>query len=422
MRAWSTAAATPILALGLTAVLACGGPVEDRGRAGAERSLQSILATMASGQGGLQVKRRTLAFWEPASVGTTFMAGDWVQSGPGASARIEFVPGGRLDLDPGAIVVIDAQTTDPQSPGGPPTEALLAVETGVVRGVLRKSGQTVGIRAPDGSTARLISREGDGPVEYRLAKRPKGTEVAIHRGTATLASRQSTRELRAGQAADVAQEEVSPVVQLLEAPLQQQPEADAAVVVAEGGTLSLRWRAVARAVGYRIQLAAREDFQDVSDTAEVPRTELIFRPTHAGALFWRAAARDPEGRFGVYGPPRRLVVMRPATVELLQSPESGARLTGARGASVTFRWGTAPEGGYRFVVARGGSLEGATVADEVTLENSATLNLRPGQYTWGVYAFADESTARPLFLRPRTLFIDAAPSVSVPNTLKEWGQ
>jgi len=421
MRAWHTSAAAPLL--GICLALACGGgcgdPRQDTGFPVSEQSLQSILATLAAGSGGLQVKRKSLAFWEPASVGTTFMPGDWVQSGPGASARIEFVPGGRLDVDPGAIVVIDSQAAEP---GGAGSEALLAVETGIVRGVLRKPGQTVGIRAPDGSTARLTSRDGQGPVEYRLAKRPRGTEVAIHRGTATLAAKQSTRELRAGQAADVAQEDLSPVIQLLAAPSLLQPDADAAVVVAEGGTLSLGWQKVPAADSYRIQLAASANFHEVSETADVARTELQYRPHSAGALFWRVAARDPEGRVGVYGTARRLVVMRPATLELLQSPESSAHFTAAKGAAVTFRWGAAPEGGYRFIVAKGGSLEGTRLVDEVTLETSATVSLKAGQYTWGVYAFTDEETARPLFLRPRPLFIDATPAVSVPSTLKEWGQ
>lgn len=403
--------------------LACGGDREDERFPKTQQALDSVLATLAAGTDGLQVKRRELAFWEPAGVGTSFMAGDWVQSGPGAFARIELLPGGRLDVDASAIVVVDAQSIP--HPGGPPTaEALLAVETGVIRGVLRQPGQTVGIRAADGTTARLSAQEGGGAVEYRLAKRPRGTEVAIQKGAAVLAGKDRSHELRAGQAVDVAEETLGAVVQLIGAPELSAPRMDATLRVAAGTPTTLQWRAVPQAAGYRVQLSAREDFLQVTESFDSDTPSLSWTPPREGPVFWRIAARDAEGRFGLFGAARRFVVARPAEADLLRAPAANALFTAPRGQAVTFAWEEVPEGGYRLVVARGKSLEGEAVVDEVTLTPHATVKLGPGSYTWGVYAIVNEDSARPLFIEPRSLTIEGSSElkIRVPRQIKEWGR
>src|SRR5688500_6164276 len=95
------------------AVAACAP--DDAGRAQALLALQDILATCSVRSGEVQVKRASEGFWANAAVGTVFMAGDWVRSGPGAYARVELLGGGALELDENAEVILDAQQLAPDA-------------------------------------------------------------------------------------------------------------------------------------------------------------------------------------------------------------------------------------------------------------------------------------------------------------------
>jgi len=411
-------AASPFVAALLVAC-ACAGDPGDPGLEGSKQALASIVATLSSGTSGLQVKRRPEAFWEAAGIGTPFLPGDWVQTGPEDRGRIQFLRGGRVDLDPSAIVVIDEHLLE-----GSDREVLLSVEAGVVQGELRDSTQTVGIRAPDGATARLRAKAGGGPVEYRLSRRARGMEVTIRKGVATLSSRRAKREIRAGEAAEVSKEDVGPVVALPPPPALSSPEAGASLVVAEGESVRLEWGSVPRAAGYRVQVSRGEDFQELLAAADTQPAQHAFQPPGEGAFHWRVASVDGEGRAGEFGPGRVMRVYLPPSEDVLVEPEDGARYLLAKGsARVIFRWGDRPGARYRLVIARGALLDGPRVLDDVRPERTAVMALAPGEYAWGVYAIEGDGGARPLFARAWTFAIArSGPGVRVPRAIREWGE
>jgi hypothetical protein len=397
---------------------ACADDPGDPGLDGSRQALASIIATLSAGTSGLQVKRRAEAFWEPAGIGTPFLPGDWVQTGADADARIQFVRGGRVDLDPSSIVVIDEGLLE----GG--GEALLSVEAGVVRGVLREPTQTLGIRAPDGGVARLRPKAGSGPVEYRLSKRARGTEVAIRRGEATLSSPTTTREVRAGEAAEVSRHAVGPVVTLPPPPPLSSPAAGASVVVPEGESVRLEWGSLPQAAGYRLQVSRGDDFKELAGALDTQLSQEGFQPSGEGTLHWRVASFDRDGRMGDFGPSRTVHVYLPVVEDALIVPEDGTRFLLPKGsARVAFRWAARQGASYRLVIARGAQLDGPPVLDELLAEAAATLALAPGEYAWGVYAIESDGGARPLFGHAWVFAIArSGPGVSVPRAIREWGE
>jgi hypothetical protein len=383
-------------------------------------ALGAIAATCAASSGDVQVKRRQNAYWEPATLGTVFWPGDWVRTGRDAFMRVEFVPGGGLELAGDAVAIIEA----PEAPGpGEAPEARVAVESGVVRGFIAPRGEHGGaevlrIRDADGSEARLVAAEGDEPVEVRLARTESGTEIAVDTGRVTLVAAGASRPLEAGRGATLAQAGVQEL-RLLPSPGSLRPGTDTRLHLDPAAGVRLAWRAVAGATGYRLQIARDPGFREDARVVEAEEAAHLLEEAGAGRWVWRVASRDAEGRYGPYGPAQRLFLEEEAPRDHLVEPAAGARF-GHSGEPPTihFSWEAEPRT-YRLVVATSPELWSDAVIDE-HIEGGALAidSLEPGEYHWGVFA-ADGDEA-PLFLRPRPLTVRAV-SVRTPRVIRDWG-
>ena len=289
----------PAQILALAACLAGCGSDEGRGRALA--ALDELLATAAGVSGDVEVKRAGAPYWEDAPLASTFRAGDWVRtSGAGARARLELVAGGRLELEEGAVVILDGAT--------PGAAARVAVETGAVRGTLRDGAPALAVRSLDGTEMSVRAATG-GPVSFGLARVGDATELRVEEGEAIVDAGAGEVKLVSGGPHDRGgggRGRGTPPP----TPARRARAPDARVRVGAGGSLVLRWRPVDGASGYRVQLARDLSFEKLEAAVEVAATEVTLTPRGRGMVAWRVAARDRGGRAGEWGFVRRVYLER----------------------------------------------------------------------------------------------------------------
>jgi hypothetical protein len=415
----------------LVLVLATGCGEGDPGRPAALEALSQIIATCSSANGEVQVKRQGEGFWAPAQIGAVFRPGDWVRSGGGSYARVEFLESGALELDENAMIILDAQEI-PGSVGGPggpgQRAALVAVESGAVRGVMQATdGGTATpllFQTADGQRGRLDAARGTGNVEFRLTRRERATEVAVSSGEATVAVSGESRTISAGKAAEAEAGKLTEVV-LIGPPGWAAPRGDTRLLFTAGRPVMLRWESVVGASGYRVQVSRDPTFRTGVESREVNGSEYPLIASAAGVYTWRVASRDSEGRFSEFSFTRRLFLEATPPQEHLLEPEPGA-VFGYTGEAVrvALRWRQVGGGRqYRLVVARGADLQHDRVISQLTRDAYQEVRgLGPGSYHWGVYA-QDGEELQPLFLQPRPLVIKrVSPStLRAPKKIKGWG-
>jgi hypothetical protein len=415
--------------LALAALSACGRKPKEAG-AGADvaaKALAEIVATCGEANGDVQVRRSGQSTWAPIETGAAFHAGDEVKTGAQAYARIEFMSGGGLELQENASVIIDVA---PAQGAGGVAEAKVAVTGGEVQGFLPEAaagGTSAGlvIKAADGAETRLSAAPGDAKASFRVSQGKKGTEVAVTQGKARLGAGADAKELKKGQAVEMAGGQVSAPIELIDFPSSLDPGVDARFHFKPGLAVRIAWRAVPGATGYRIQVGHDLDFQVLDATKAQKETEFTFTPRGPGMNTWRVAAKDESGRYGEFGFARRFYCEKEPPRELLIGPEDGYTIKYADAAPpITFSWESAGAAdSYRLVVARGPDLLNQKVVSMVSEGQRIQLEgLDAGVYHWGVYV-DDDRAPEPIFVKPRKLVLEKVekPKVNV-KALTDWGK
>lgn len=408
-------------------VLACGQG--DSSRLATLHSLDEIIATCSATSGPVEVKRRGEGFWGNAAVGSVFRPGDWLRAGAGAYTRVEFLGSGALELDENATIILDEQEAPLDGGTSAGKMALVAVESGAVRGLMQAadggSPRALGFATADGQRGQLEASQGQGPVEFSLTRRAHKTEVAVSSGEATLAFSGERRTLKEGIAEELDLGNLVEVV-LLKPPALAGPRPEARVLFASGKPVPLRWEAVEGASGYRVQIARDAAFRAVVETREVERPEFGFVPREATGYSWRIATRDQAGRLGTFSGGRRLHLEPSAPSEHLIEPEpSSAFGYAGEPIRIAFRW--RPEPGipqYKVVIARSPDLERERVATESSRSDHAEVGgLTPGTYYWGVFGMESDGDLRPLHLTARPLLVKrvSASTLKVTKKPPRWG-
>lgn len=422
MSAPSPLRARALLALAALAAAGCAEP--DDGYPGFERALEALLATVATSSGDLTVKHAAQGVWEPCGTAAPLFPGDWLRTGKGASAHVEFVGGGALDLEEEAVVVIEAlkpiERTRPDSPDSAP---LVAVQSGSIRSTLsdRKGGaRPLLLRAADGAETRLDRRTEAGPAELRVASVKGETELAVAQGEVSVASGGTAEVVVSGSGAAVGRGGVRKLA-MPARPAWRSPGPDARV---KAGDVALAWAAGDASASFRLQASRDATFRQVESARDVdqPEATLALAP---GVHHLRVAARDPSGRQGPWSAPRRVYAEREAPVDALLEPAPGAAFGYADGPPrIALKW--SPREGaraYRVVVSKTADLSGAAVVSEVTAESALRVDsLSPGEYFWGVYV--QGAGLEPIFLAPRQLTVKkvSGSAIVAPKRIQKWGQ
>lgn len=388
------------------------------------QALAAIVASFSQVNGAVEVRRPGMTYWEDARTGTVLRRGDWIRTGPSGSARVGFLKGGKLRVAPESLMIVEVgaltggNTADEEVLAAP----VLALSGGEVTGELDRteSGErAILLRGQDGGTLKL-EQLSEQSVEFRLLQRMDSLSVSLLEGSAKLGAPGWDVALTAGEATTVREGKAASVERLFAAPESLEPSSSSTLPFKPGDAVKLRWSAVARASGYRLEIARTASFEELLTIAEVREsTTFSFLPEAKGTYFWRLATRDEEGRLGQFGPAQTLSFGDPPEArgppELLVSPAPRARLEGR---SVRFSWTEhADKRGYRLVIATSAALLETAVAQHRVTGTGLTVRLRPGSYHWGVYT--DEEPPKPLFSAPRGFRLRAAakPSLAAPRKL-----
>ncbi len=374
-------------------------------------ALAEIVATCANIVGEVEVRRGGEAHWTPVQLGATFRAGDWVRTKEGATARVQFLASGALDLEAMTTIIIEVSGEDANHPTGSP---VVALESGVAIGVMNRLG--VSTRAllvrKDGSVVGL--RPASDEVAYRLSKTEDGTEVAVIDGQLSVSTEDSTVEIADGQSAEVSRRGLGPVYRMIGFPISVAPGVDARFLYAKETPITLRWKKVKKARSYHLQVARDLSFQSLVIDSVVTGTKAVFIPPAIGVYAWRVAARDKKGRYGEYGFTRRIFSEKAAPRDLLLSPPHGIKIAYEKSAPpISFSWQSAGETkSYLLAVGHGANpLKNAVFTVNVSKQVYVSTELTAGQYTWGVYIGDDNE---PIFLKARRLTVQkrTAPKIN----------
>ena len=263
----------------------------------------AVVATCASLQGEVSERRPGAPYWEPVKVGSVFRLADWVRTGELSTAKVEFLSGGGLELEPKTIVVVDRP---PSKKPGEFATPRVALQQGSVHGFLTEDDDAPTLTTADGREVKLSPAPGQ-TAEYRLEQRNGTTEIAVLDGAARIETEAGEQKLVAGQfarlgASGVAEEPE----QLIAFPLSIEPVPDARFRGLSELSVELSWREVPGASGYRVQVARDLSFKDLMVNEDVAKPVHTFQPGETGMFVWRVASRDRDGRLGEYGYARRI--------------------------------------------------------------------------------------------------------------------
>ncbi|MBU8897833.1 hypothetical protein KRR26_19635 [Corallococcus sp. M34] len=389
------------------------------------RRLSSIVATCAASTGQVEVLRAGQSFWERIEEGATFRPGDWVRTGALASARIEFLEGGRIELEEQSVALVERA---PEGDAGAHPSPLVALESGSARGFLPASANgdvhALLVRTSDGAIVAVSPGEAGQPAEFRLSRTPRGAVLSVARGRLTLVSGQRQQALLEGHGVELGRGLVAPVFPLPVFPTSLEPGIDARFTWAAGLRVALAWSEVVGADHYRVQIARDLGFEQLVVSTPSARAPFTFTPDGPGTYVWRVATADADGRQSEYGFARRIYVDAEVNRDLLVTPSDGHERPFSATRGIVFAWQTT--GGrqrFRFVVARDPALQQVVRVQRTGMQQLSLMRLRPGTYYWGAYV--DSTPAEPLFQKARKLVV--LPPVAkkarlkTPRVVDTWG-
>ncbi|MFP2926355.1 hypothetical protein ACLESO_14270 [Pyxidicoccus sp. 3LG] len=391
------------------------------------RKLADIIATCAAASGKVEVMRAGQAFWEPLTPGATFRSGDWVRTGPLATARIEFLGGGRIELDESSVVLVEQPlATEP----GAPVSTVVAVESGGLRGYVPAPASSdeellappLMVRTQDGTVVAVTSEEKGKPAEFRVTRTEHGSEISATQGKLALRTEKRRRTLEPGRALELSQDVDAPAHELPDFPPSLEPGVDARFQWAKGLRVQLAWGSLEKAGRYRVQVAKDLGFEQLVASSTVAETSFAFAPLEPGMYVWRVATRDTAGRQGEYGFARRIYVDEEGPREFLVAPRDGQEVLAGAPGGIVFAWqSTGGRPSYRLVIARDAALTDAVFTQLGGAQQVKVNRLAPGEYYWGAYV--DTEPPVPLFQQSRRLVVlkPRKARLEAPTAIDQWG-
>ncbi|MCA9671128.1 MAG: protein kinase [Myxococcales bacterium] len=360
-------------------------------------------------------KRADSALWQLAERGRRLYHHDAIKTGQRSRAQVLFRGGQRLDVDEQSMLVIDKLAGR--------AERAMRVARGTLR-VLAKPGVALRVITADGKLA-VIKGRGDKPAQVRLRRGPDGRlELAMLSGSGEITIDGKTVRLGDKQLVEIgAGGKLGALAKLLAYPTLLAPGVDA--VLPAGRKLSLRWRAVAGALRYRVQVSRQISFDERIVDRVVSETSIDLMPEGDSARFvWRVSAIDARGHASEFGFARRFAVAKRVPRELPLgrpvAPDDGASVERIRDRTrLSLHWSGPAGARYDVVVARQRSLHGSVFRRANLEARSVDLpTLEAGTYYWAVFQRGVKGKRR--LGRPRRVQVTdrKQPSVHLPKI--EW--
>lgn len=252
-------------------------------------------------EGNVEYQKGTSGEWKDADPRLPLINGDWVRTGPRASAELIFSNGSLYTVGPSALLEIyssvNAQTSQKST----------AVQ-------MRVGSVEVATAANDTSTVRTpgtqVTVESESTTQVGVDQ-SNATAVVATRGAASVASSAGGTPVRltAGEKISSTSEgTLSPVKKLVLAPALLSPGDNQVFQLSPDLTVDLMWEPRAGATGYMLQVSRSRLFSTQEINTRRTKTRALAKATKEGAFYWRVAAIGPDGDVGPFSTFRRFRV------------------------------------------------------------------------------------------------------------------
>jgi hypothetical protein len=256
--------------------------------------------------GKVEVKKKDSIQWVEADFRITLDKGDQIKTGSDSAARITFADGTNYTLKPDALVTVEENSTQANSPTG----SAIGITTGAVdistpTFTLAESKAEVRVedtRAQLGSNTR-------GAV--KADPETKSTEITVSNGNAQVQRGAERIELTNWQKATVTRGAPIQKTDVLAPPEPMQP-LNLAPIISENPRLAsihFEWKPVPDAVSYKLRISTTAMFTKtvVDKTVREPSIEVT--GLDAGDYFWDVSATDGKKQTSEVSAPYKFTVV-----------------------------------------------------------------------------------------------------------------
>ncbi|MFL6244900.1 MAG: FecR domain-containing protein [Thermoanaerobaculia bacterium] len=252
-------------------------------------------------EGNVEYQKGSSGEWKDAEPRLQLVNGDWVRTGPRASAELIFSNGSLYTVGPSALLeifsTVNAQTSQKST--------VVQMRVGTVE-VATAADDTSTVRTP--GTQVIVESESTTHVGVDPEK---ATAVVATRGAASVApvSGGPPVRLTAGEKISSTPEgTLSPVKKLVMAPALLSPGDNQVFQLSPDLSVDLIWDKREGATGYLLQVSRSRLFSTQEINTKRTKTNAVARATKEGAFYWRVAAIGPDGDVGPFSTFRRFRV------------------------------------------------------------------------------------------------------------------
>ncbi len=253
-------------------------------------------------EGNVEYQKGASGEWKDADPRLPLVNGDWVRTGPRASAELIFNPNGALyTVGPSALLeiysTVNAQTSVKST--------VVQMRIGSVE-VATASDNTSTVRTP----GTQIVVESESTTQVGVDK-SNATAVVSKRGAASVApsSGGAAVRLMAGEKiSSTSQGALSTVKKLVMAPGLLSPGDNQVFQLSPDLNVDLMWDKREGSTGYMLQVSRSRLFSTQEINTRRTKANAVARVTKEGAFYWRVAAIGPDGDVGPFSTFRRFRV------------------------------------------------------------------------------------------------------------------
>ncbi|HXY25790.1 MAG TPA: hypothetical protein VEI73_14135 [Candidatus Acidoferrum sp.] len=256
--------------------------------------------------GKVEVKKKDSIQWVEADFRVTLDKGDQIKTGPDGAARITFADGTTYTMKPDALVTVEENSTQANSP----SSSAIGITTGEVNWAtptwtLSESKAEVRVedtRAELGSNSRgLVKADPDN----------KSSEITVSSGNAQVQRGAEHIELTNWQKATVTSGTPIQKTDVLAPPEPLQP-LNLAPIISENpkaASIHFEWKPVQDAISYKLRISTTAMFTKTVFDKTVSGTSLEITGLDVGDYFWDVSATDAKKQISEVSAPYKFTVV-----------------------------------------------------------------------------------------------------------------
>jgi len=256
--------------------------------------------------GKVEIKKKDSIQWVDADFRATLDKGDQIKTGPDGAARITFADGTTYTMKPDALVTVEENSTETNSPNG----SAIGITTGEVNWAvptLSLSESKAEVRVED--TRAQLGSNSRGAV--KADPETKSAEIVVSSGTAQVQRGAERVELTNWQKATVTKGTPIQKSDVLAPPEPLQP-LNLAPIISEDpkiASIHFEWKPVQDAVSYNLRISTTAMFTKTVLDKRVNGTSVEITGLEAGDYFWDVSATDGKKQTSEVSAPYKFAVV-----------------------------------------------------------------------------------------------------------------